>query len=192
MPSALDAALRIVVASLFLASAVVALTHWAVRQGHMGAFGFWPRLVRRVSDPIVQPLERRLVRGGRNPQDAPIWLAGIVLVGGLVLLWVVRGIAGSVVSMQTAAGGGPRALLFMGVRLGAGLLKIALIVRVIGSWFGRGEYSRWLRPAYWITDWMIRPLRRLVPQVGMFDLTPLVAYIAVMLAEGLLLSLLAA
>lgn len=158
----------------------------------MGAFGFWPRLVRRVSDPIVQPLERRLVRGGRNPQDAPIWLAGIVLVGGLVLLWVVRGIAGSVVSMQTAAGGGPRALLFMGVRLGAGLLKIALIVRVIGSWFGRGEYSRWLRPAYWITDWMIRPLRRLVPQVGMFDLTPLVAYIAVMLAEGLLLSLLAA
>ena len=189
MPSALDAALRIVVVSLFLASAVIALTHWAVRQGHLGAFGAWPRLVRRVSDPVLQPLERRLVRGGRNPQDAPLWLAGIILVGGLVLLWLARSLAGVVVNLRHAAGGGPGAVLFLAIRMGAGLLKVALIVRVISSWFGRGEYSRWLRPAYWLTDWLIRPLRRVVPPLGMFDLTPLVAYIVVLLAEGLLLSL---
>lgn len=190
MPPALDAALRIVVVSLFLASVIIALTHWAVRQGHLGAFSAWPRFVRRVSDPIVQPLERRLVRGGRNPQDAPVWLAGIILVGGLVLLWLARGLAGAVVNLRHAAGGGPGALLFLAIRLAAGVLKLALIVRVIGSWFGRGEYSRWLRPAYQLTDWLIRPLRRVVPPVGMFDLTPLVAYIVVLLAEGLLLSLL--
>ena len=91
--------------------------------------------------------------------------------------------------LQLAAGGGPRALFVLAIRLGAGLLKLALIVRVIGSWFGRGEYSRWLRPAYSMTDWLVRPLRRVIPPVGMFDLTPLVAYIAVLLAEGLLLSL---
>lgn len=191
MPPALDAALRIVVVSLFLASVTIALTHWAVRQGHIGAFGAWPRLVRRLSDPVVRPLERRLVRGGRNPQDAPLWLAGIVLFGGLVLLWLARGLAGALVNLQFAAAGGPRAMLRIAIRMAAGLLKIALIVRVIGSWFGRGEYSRWLRPAYWLTDWLVRPLRRLIPQVAMFDLTPLVAYIAVLLAEGLLLSLLA-
>lgn len=192
MPPALDAALRIVVASLFFVSVTIAVTHWAVRQGHIGAFGAWPRLVRRVSDPVLQPLERLLVRGGRNPQDAPLWLAGLVLVGGLVLLWLARSLAGAVANLQVVASGGPRSLVFAAIRLAAGVLKIALIVRVISSWFGRGEYSRWLRPVYWLTDWLIRPLRRLVPPMGMFDLTPLVAYIVVLLAEGLLLSLLRA
>ncbi len=191
MPPGLDAALRIVIAILFFASVIIAVTHWAVRQGHIGAFGAWPRLVRRVSDPVIQPLERRLVRGGRNPQDAPLWLAGLVLVGGLVFLWLARSLAGAVSNLQVIASGGPRALTFAAIRLAAGLLKLALIVRVISSWFGRGEYSRWLRPVYRLTDWLIRPLRRLVPQLGMLDLTPLVAYIVVMLAEALLLSLLA-
>ena len=191
MPPGLDAALRIVVAILFFASVIIAVTHWAVRQGHIGAFGAWPRLVRRASDPVIQPLERRLVRGGRNPQDAPLWLAGLVLVGGLVFLWLARSLAGAVSNLQVMASGGPRPLTFAAIRLVAGVLKLALIVRVVSSWFGRGEYSRWLRPVYRLTDWLIRPLRRLVPQMGMFDLTPLVAYIVVMLAEGLLLSLLA-
>ena len=191
MPPGLDAALRIVVAILFFASVIIAVTHWAVRQGHMGAFGAWPRLVRRASDPVIQPLERRLVRGGRNPQDAPLWLAGLVLVGGLVFLWLARSLAGAVSNLQEMASGGPRPLTFAAIRLVAGVLKLALIVRVVSSWFGRGEYSRWLRPVYRLTDWLIHPLRRLVPQMGMFDLTPLVAYIVVMLAEGLLLSLLA-
>jgi YggT family protein len=191
MPPALDAALRIVVVTLFFASVIVALTHWAARQGRIGAFGAWPRFVRRVSDPVLQPLERRLVRSGRNPQDAPLWLAGLVLVGGLVLLWLARSLAGAVANLHVVASGGPQALLFAAIRLGAGVLKIALIVRVIGSWFGRGEYSRWLRPAYWLTDWLVRPLRRLVPPIGMFDLTPLVAYIVVLLVEALLLALLA-
>ena len=191
MPPGLDAALRIVVAILFFASVIIAVTHWAVRQGHIGAFGAWPRLVRRASDPVIQPLERRLVRGGRNPQDAPLWLAGLVLVGGLVFLWLARSLAGAVSNLQEMASGGPRPLTFAAIRLVAGVLKLALIVRVVSSWFGRGEYSRWLRPVYRLTDWLIHPLRRLVPQMGMFDLTPLVAYIVVMLAEGLLLSLLA-
>ena len=73
-------------------------------------------------------------------------------------------------------------MLFLAIRMGAGLLKVALIVRVISSWFGRGEYSRWLRPAYWLTDWLIRPLRRVVPPVGMFDLTPLVLLVAAQVA----------
>ena len=191
MPPGLDAALRIVVAILFFASVIIAVTHWAVRQGHIGAFGAWPRLVRRASDPVIQPLERRLVRGGRNPQDAPLWLAGLVLVGGLVFLWLARSLAGAVSNLQVMASGGPRPLTFAAIRLVAGVLKLALIVRVVSSWFGRGEYSRWLRPVYRLTDWLIHPLRRLVPQMGMFDLTPLVAYIVVMLAEALLLSLLA-
>jgi YggT family protein len=34
-----------------------------------------------------------------------------------------------------------------------------------------------MRPFYALTDWLIEPIRRIVPPVGMFDLSPLVALI---------------
>jgi uncharacterized protein YggT (Ycf19 family) len=36
---------------------------------------------------------------------------------------------------------------------------------------------------------MVLPLRRILPPLGMFDLSPLVAYLLLMVAERLLLSL---
>ena len=57
------------------------------------------------------------------------------------------------------------------------LLMLALIVRVIASWFGAFQYNRWVRPAYLLTDWFIVPLQKIIPPVGGFDLTPLVAWI---------------
>ena len=36
----------------------------------------------RLSDPVLLPLERRIFRAGGNPQNAPLWLLGIVIGGG--------------------------------------------------------------------------------------------------------------
>jgi YggT family protein len=47
-----------------------------------------------------------------------------------------------------------------------------------------------MRPAYVLTDWMVEPLRRVVPPIGMFDLTPLVAWFLILLLRGFLLGLL--
>jgi len=46
------------------------------------------------------------------------------------------------------------------------ILFAALIVRVIAAWFGMFRYSRWIRPAYILTDWMVEPIRRVVPPLG--------------------------
>ncbi|HLZ46338.1 MAG TPA: YggT family protein, partial [Gemmatimonadales bacterium] len=61
---------------------------------------------------------------------------------------------------------------------------------VIASWFGQFRYSRWIRPAYFLTDWLVEPLRRIVPPLGGLDLTPLVALVLLSLARRLLLSFL--
>ena len=50
--------------------------------------------MRRASDPVLLPLERRIVRAGGSPQDAPLWLVGIVIVGGLLLLSLVHWLIG--------------------------------------------------------------------------------------------------
>ena len=55
---------RVIAGSAFFLALLVALTHWAVRAKHLGAFGAWPRFVRGWSDPLLKPLERRIVRSG--------------------------------------------------------------------------------------------------------------------------------
>jgi len=161
-----------------------------VRSRRIPPFSPMARTIRRLSDPWILPVERRLVRVGRNPQQAPWWLAGAGIVGGLLVLFLSRWLYGLFYSVTAAARGGAGGVARLLVDLTYRVLFIALAVRVIGSWFGVGRYRRWMRPAYALTDWMIEPLRRVVPPVGMIDFTPLIAIVLLWLARGLLLSML--
>jgi len=180
----------IVVALLY--AAVVAITHWAVRSRRLSAFGAWPRFVRRISDPVLNPIERRVLRAGGNPQDAPLWLVGGVIVGGLILLWILGWALGFVASLAALTRSGPGAWVYAVVGAAFIVLEVALIIRVVSSWIGLGPFSRLVRPAYRLTDWLVNPLRRLVPTVGPFDLSPMLAWILLSwIAQPVVLSLLA-
>lgn len=179
----------LVVAALAYA-AIVALTHWAVRRRRIGPFGPWPRLVRRLSDPVLLPLERRVIRFGGNPQDASLWLLGIVILGGLLFLSVtgwLQGVASTLTALRSAQ---PRDWLRLLVSWAFTLVMAALFVRVIVSWFGVSEHRPWMRPLVFLTDWIIRPVRRLLPPAGMLDFSPMVAWLVLWLARGLVLGML--
>jgi len=177
----------LVVVGLVYASAV-ALTHWAVRSRRITPFGAWPRFMRRASDPVLLPLERRIVRSGGSPQDAPLWLLGIVVAGGLLGLTLVHWLAGFVVTLGYLAESGPRVWARFLVSTLFSVLIIALFVRVIASWFGVSPYRPWMRLAMALTDWLIQPIRRILPPVGMLDFSPLVAWLVLSLVRGFVLS----
>lgn len=177
-------AARILVGVAFMAVLVVALTHWLVREGKIAAFGGWAGAVRKASDPVLRPIERRLVGAGGNPQHAPWWLLGGVVVGGLLLISLLRWMLGFVISLDFAARGGPRALTAMLVNAAFSIVMLALLIRVIASWFGVGRYNRFVRITYTLTDWLVNPLRRVLPPFGMLDLSPLAAYLLLMVARG--------
>jgi YggT family protein len=179
----------LVVVALVYASAV-GLTHWAVRRRRITPFGAWPRLVRRASDPILLPLERRIIRSGGSPQDAPLWLLGLVIAGGLLLLTLVHWLAGFVVTLDHLSASGPRAWLRFVASTLFSVLMIALFVRVIASWFGISPYRPWMRLAIGLTEWLIGPIRRILPPVGMIDFSPLVAWLVLSLVRSFVLSLL--
>ena len=50
------------------------------------------------------------------------------------------------------------------------------------------RYSKWIRPFYILTDWIVQPLRRIIPPLGAIDLSPLVAMILLNIARQILLS----
>ena len=62
-------------------------------------------------------------------------------------------------------------------------LKLALMVRVLSSWFPVSPYSKWVRWSYVLTDWLIKPLRRVIPTLGMIDITPIVAWFLIGLIQ---------
>jgi len=176
----LDRVLRGLIVAGFGYASIVAVTHWMVRSKRLQPFGAWPRLVRKASDPVLHPIERRLLRAGGNPQEGPLWLIGGVIVGGLVLLALVRWLMQFVVSLAYVADAGPRALVFQLVIWVFALLNVALLVRVLSSWFGISEYRKWMRPFVWLTDWLLEPIRRRMPPMGAFDFSPIVAYLVLM------------
>lgn len=175
--------LRWLVIAVFVFTLVVAITHWLVREQKLAPFGGWARAIRRVSDPLLLPIERRLLRAGGNPQQAAAWLAGLTLVLGLVVLWLFRWILGTFVSLFYVSQGDPRFWVAQIAHWLFSIVEIALIVRVIGSWIGANEHTKWMRPFVVLTEWLLVPLRRIIPPLGMIDITPLVAYFLLVIAE---------
>lgn len=169
--------LRLAVFAVFLFAVVVALGSWAVTTRRISPFGGLARLIRSLSDPVLVPLERWMLRRGANPQNAPWWFLGLVIVGGIILLTLTEWLLGLLAGVAFSLRSGPRATIRMIVLLAGQLVSFALIARVIGSWFGVGRFNRWMRPAYRLTDWIVEPLRRVLPPVGMIDFSPLVAWL---------------
>ena len=138
---AFDIAVRSIVLLALAFAATVALTHWAVRSRRLNPFGAWPRLVRRVSDPILLPLERRVISAGGSPQNAPFWLLGLVIGGGLLLLSLTQWLIGTAAGLVLLAQGGVRVWMQVLISAIFTILKAAILIRVIGA---RGPSTSWM------------------------------------------------
>ena len=176
---------RIALFWIAVAVALVALVDWLVRTRKINPFGAIPRFFRRFVDPLLAPVERRLVRSGRQPSAAPLWALVVVVVGGILLVTVLNYLGGL---FGEAAFGVSSPARFGAMLLSwtLALLRIALIVRVVSTWIQISPYSPWVRWSYVLTEWMLAPLRRIIPELGPVDITPIVAYfLLVLLASAI-------
>ena len=184
------AVLRWIVFVVAALLAVVFVADWLVRTRRIGPFSPVARFVRRSVSPILAPVERRVVRSGGSPQNAPWWALVGVVVGGIVLLSVAQFVGAQIVQAGLSVSMGTRGVVRLLVSWIFGLLQIALLVRVVSSWVGGSPYSPWLRWAYVLTEPILAPLRRIIPTIGMIDITPIVAYFLLRLLASLVIGIL--
>jgi len=57
------------------------------------------------------------------------------------------------------------------------VLTIAIFARAIVSWFPMTPGNRLVALLYQLTEPILAPLRRIIPRVGLIDITPMVAII---------------
>lgn len=182
------AALRYTVFGLVALAALAALGSWLVRTRRVSPFGPLGRTLRAATDPVLRPVERRLVRMGGNPAHAGGWLIVVTAIAGIVVISLAGWLLDTFRAAQSAATGGPRHTIALIIEILYRILLYALIVRVIAAWFGLFRYSKWIRPAYILTDWIVEPIRRVVPPLGAMDLSPIVAWLALWILRRILLS----
>lgn len=163
-----------------LAVASIALVDWLARTRRISPFGPVPRFFRRFIDPLMAPVERRVVRSGGQPSAAPWWTLVFVVVGGILLVAVLNYLGTMLVEFSYGVSSPARFGMLL-VSWTLTLLRIALIVRVVSSWIQISPYSRWVRWSYPLTEWMLAPLRRVIPAFGPVDVTPIVAYLLLVL-----------
>ena len=183
--------LLLVVRPLVFASGLLAFGaaagSWAVRTRRLSPFSPVARFIRSAIDPwLITPMERRLLRAGGTPYAAPWWALAVVVIGGLLLISALQFLRTQIVLVGYASSSG-LSLAAVLLRWTFSVLRIALFARVIASWVGGGPYSRGWRWAYRLTDWFIAPLRQVIPPLGMFDLSVLIAWFALGLVESLIM-----
>lgn len=170
--------------------AAIAVADWAVRTRRINPFTGVARFLRAHVDPRLAGIERQVVRIGGHPASTPWWaLVAYVLVA-MLFIAAIDLVASLVRDALTASSLGGAGLLMLVVSWTFEFLRFALIVRVIASWFPGIAYRRWISWSFGATEWMLRPLRRLIPTIGVIEITPIVAYFALQIVQRLTESLL--
>jgi len=76
--------------------------------------------------------------------------------------------------------------LVQGVGLLVQLLAFAIFARAILSWFPIDRSGPVVQALEAITDPVLDPLRRVIPPIGMIDVSPMVAIITLFIIAGIL------
>jgi len=69
------------------------------------------------------------------------------------------------------------------------LLSLAILARVLLSWVRVSPYHPAVELLYQITEPVLAPLRRVIPSIGMMDISPIIALILLQIIQEVLLAI---
>lgn len=154
-------------------------------QVDLNPFGWSSITIRRLTDPVTVPVRRTLARMTVDPKYAPLVaiLAAILL--GWFALQLISGIANTLAGIMISLGAHSIIATMGYVLYGLlGLYSLLIFIRIILSWGMVGYSNRLMRFLVNATEPLLGPLRRMVPPVGVFDISPIVAFVIVWLLQA--------
>jgi YggT family protein len=154
--------------------------------GKIGRFGF---KIRKITERFVYPAARFLATFRIDSRYAPI----LTMLIALVLTFFVSQIVGNTffvidgLTMGIAAGN-PKVIIGFVLYGLLSLLVLFIFIRFIASWF---VFTRntFLGFVMRVTNPIMLPVQKLIPPIGMFDISAMVVLIVISLLQGLVLSI---
>jgi len=172
------------VTALIVATIVLMILRLILNYTDVNPFTWLAMNVRRLSDPLINPVRRRLAGFGVDPKIAPLITILLVILVGWFALQLAANILSTLTGTLLAAQLGAFVAVIGYVLYGLlGFYALLIFVRVICSW-GMVSYAnpvmRFLVNA---TDPLLVPLQRIVPPLGMVDISAIVAFLIVWLLQ---------
>lgn len=177
-----------VIVAAIIAVIALMLVRFILNYADLNPFSRPVIFVRRLTDPFVNPVRRALIGFGIKPNGAPLFVVLLAILLGYFVLMLSASIlntaAGIVLSVASLGAGGVVALFGYVLYGLLSLYSLLIVMRIIFSW-GQVSYgNRVMRFLTNATDPILLPLRRMIPPLGMFDISPIVAFLIIWLFQG--------
>lgn len=171
------------VITVCLAVIVLMLLRLIVSYADLNPFGWVALNVRRMTDPLVNPIRRGLMRSGLDPKLAPLLTILITILLGYFAYSLVSTVLftlnGVVFSVRES-----RIIMLVGFLLygGLALFSLLIFIRIVFSW-GVSQVNPVMRFLVRVTEPVLGPFRRIIPPLGMFDISPIVVLLLINLFQ---------
>ena len=164
---------------------VLVLLRLIANKADLNPFSRTSLSIRRLTDPIIGPVRRALMGFGVDPKYAPLVAILITILLGWFSLQLVSSIANTLAGVLHSLS--KQALVPVIGYLLYGLItfySLLIFIRIVFSWVMVSYSNRLMRFLVNATEPLLGPLRRIVPLVGGFDISPIVAFIILWLFQG--------
>ena len=162
------------IATVILVVIALMLARLILNKADLNPFSRPVIMVRRWTDPLVNPVRRPLVQAGISPNVTPLVVILVAILLGYfatqfigAVLFTVRGLWLSLLN------GKPIALVGYIIYGVLAMYSLMIFMRIIISW-GVSPYNRFLHFLIRATEPVLGPFRRVIPTVGFFDISPIV------------------
>ena len=154
----------------------------------LNPFAWTSRTLRRLTDPFVAPVRGTLRHVGIDPKFAALVVILVSILLGFFLMQLVDTLAmtlsGVITSLQSGAIVAVLGFILYGL---LSVYSLLILIRIIFSW-GMVSYSnRLMRFLVNATEPLLGPLRRMIPPLGPFDISPIVAFLILWLFQAAIL-----
>jgi len=173
------------VIAVIVAVVLLVLLRLIANQADLNPFAWSSRTIRRLTDPLIGPVRRALMGFGVDPKYAPLVAILITILLGWFSLQLVSSIANTVAGVLLSLASHAVVPVIGYVLYGLlSFYSLLIFIRIIFSWVMVSYSNRVMRFLVNATEPMLGPLRRMVPLVGTFDISPIVAFIILWLFQA--------
>ncbi len=173
------------VIAVIIAVIALVLLRLIANQADLNPFSWSSRTIRRLTDPFIVPMRRALVGFGVDPKYAPLVAILTTILLGWFSLQLVASIANTIAGVLMSLSRHAVVPIIGYVLYGLlSFYSLLIFLRIVFSWVMVSYSNRLMRFLVNATEPLLGPLRRMVPLVGTFDISPIVAFIIVWLVQA--------
>jgi YggT family protein len=163
------------IATVILAVIALMLARLILNKADLNPFSRPVIMLRRWTDPLVNPVRRLVMRMGFGPNIAPLFVILVALVLGYFASMFVGAVLDTAAVLISGAARGAPITIVGGLLYGfIAVYMLLIFARILYSWFA-DPHGRLLHFLIRATEPVLAPFRRVIPPVGgMMDISPIV------------------